>query len=105
MLNQNADSCFSASKEQFTGCWIINKKGFAEPTNYKLDKRPMRQDYPLNYLENGNLSIFKPNILFKTGSRLGGKIAIFEMDNIESLQIDTMDELSLVDKIMRNLNL
>jgi len=105
MLNQNSDSCFSASKEHFTGRWIMNKKGFAEPTNYQLDKRPMRQDYPLHYLENGSLSIFKPNILLKTGCRLGGEIAIFEMDNIESLQIDTKDELALVDEIMRNLNL
>ena len=103
MLKDDSDSCFSACVEHFTGRWKKNKNGYAKPINYQLSNRPMRQDYPEYYLENGNICIFKTHILEKTGNRLGGKITIFPMDNIESLQIDKEQDLILIDTLINNI--
>ena len=102
MLNENADTCFSACIEHFTGRWETDENGDTKPINYELMNRPMRQDYPEYYLENGSICVFKPEILEQTGNRFGRKIAIYPMNPIESLQIDTMEDLRLIDQLMKN---
>ena len=102
MLNENADTCFSACKEHFTGRWEIDEFGYAKPINYEFKNRPMRQDYPEHYLENGSIYVFKPEILKQTGSRFGRQIVIYPMNSIESLQIDDSEDLNLIDQLMKS---
>ncbi len=100
LMSENADTCFSACSEHFTGRWEINHNGYAKPINYKINKRPMRQDYPIQYLENGSICVFKPEILNNTGNRFGKKNVIYLMNAIESLQIDNQADLQLLKKII-----
>lgn len=99
LQKENADSCFSAYREHFVGRWIKGKDS-AIPLNYYPTDRPMRQNYTDRFIENGSIYIFKPWVLEKTGCRLGGKIVIYEMDKIKSLQIDTIEDIKIIKEII-----
>lgn len=100
MLEFGADSCFSACPEHFTGRWRLGSNGMAEPVNFELTKRPRRQDYPLEYLENGSIYIFVPRVLRETGARLGGKIVIYPMTALNSIQIDSVEDQALAEDVI-----
>lgn len=100
LLKNEYDSVFSACREHFTGRWRINRNGFAFPVNFELGNRPMRQDYPLEFLENGSIYVFRPWVLHKTGNRLGGRIGVFEMPALRSFQLDHMEDLSVLEMAM-----
>jgi hypothetical protein len=44
--------------------------------------------------------IFRPWVLQQTGARLGGKIAIYRMDYLHSIQIDDRAELELAARLL-----
>lgn len=96
----NYDSVFSACAEHFTGRWIPNADGYASPLNFDPANRPRRQDRPVEYLENGSIYVFKSRILQTTGARMGGRIGIYPMPPVRSLQIDSPEDLELFDKLM-----
>ena len=100
LVDNNADSCFSAAAEHFTGRWRIGPDACAKPVNFALDNRPMRQNYPIEYLENGSIYVFKPWVLHKNKTRLAGKIAIYPMGWLESLQIDLPEDIELFEQVI-----
>lgn len=55
LKKSQADSCFSTCTEHFTGRWRISDDGIPHPVNFELSNRPRRQDYPIEYLENGSI--------------------------------------------------
>ena len=56
-----------------------------------------------NYIEeNGSIYIFKPEILKKYNTRLGGKIVDFQMDLLSSVQIDYPEDILMVENILKN---
>ena len=100
LVKSKADSCFSAYAEHFMARWSIGESGAAIPLNMELSKRPLRQDVPTQYLENGNIYVLKPWVLYETGDRLGGKIVICPMNLLDSLQIDTLEDIELVEQLL-----
>lgn len=74
------------------------------PNNYYLN-RPMRQEIEEQdfiFLDNGNIYITKKDILLKNKNRLGGKIAIYEIDKFQSLQVDDEQDFELIETICKN---
>lgn len=69
--------------------------------SYDHRNRPRRQDAPVDYVENGSIYIFKPWVLRKHQNRLGGKVAIHPMAEIDSFQIDEPSDLALIENLMR----
>ncbi len=100
LLDSNADSCFSACPEHFTGRWRVSPDGCLKPVNFIPEKRPRRQEYPIEYLENGNIYVFTPRLLRETGSRLGGKIVMYPMNALDFIQIDCVDDLAVAEDIL-----
>jgi N-acylneuraminate cytidylyltransferase len=92
-IGEGADSLFSACRnDKFI--WR-RQEGGPVPLNYDHRARPREQDFPEEYRENGSIYVFRPWVLKTLGNRLGGRIAVYEMDYWGSFQIDTRDDLEL----------
>lgn len=98
LLATGADSCFSGCRSHAL-IWRQNAGG-VEPMNYDYHRRQREQDRPREWVENGSIFVFKPWLLFERDNRLGGKIAVYEMDLWRSFQIDSPEELALCEWIL-----
>ena len=74
--------------------------GRAEAVNYDPDHRPRRQDRPPEYQENGSIYVFKPWVLAERDNRLGGKIALYEMDARSAVDIDDPEDFALCEHLL-----
>ena len=100
LVKSGADSLLSAT-EHDKFIWRRNKKT-VWPLNYNYRKRPREQDFPEEFKENGSIYVFKPWVLIKGKNRLGGKIAIYKMNYWSSLQLDSQEDLKLMEWVMKN---
>ena len=94
------DSVFSAYEERFMGRWQYSKNNTVNPVNYKPDKRPMRQELSREFVENGAIYVMRTDHLKRTGTRFGKKCGIYVMPLERSFQVDTLEDISLIEKII-----
>jgi N-acylneuraminate cytidylyltransferase len=94
-----ADSLFSACENNRL-LWAV-RDGVPESINYDYRKRQREQDMPRQFRENGSIYVFKPSVLREHANRLGGRMAVYEMDYWSSFQIDTPDHVELLDWVLR----
>ena len=90
------DSLFSVYKEHWIPRWSLNIK----PKNWNPKLRPRRQDKEEVYVENGAFYITKRKALLKSKIRYSGKIGYIEMPLYRSFQVDTKDDLQLIEKLL-----
>lgn len=100
VLQHGADSVFSACPEHFTGRWRISEDGTAFPVNFELGCRPMRRDYPVEYLENGSIYVVRPWVIRQTGNRLGGRMVIYKMPVLRSYQVDDLEDFAVLEILL-----
>ncbi len=99
LLEAEADSLFSAcAVHGFV--WRRSGDGLRSLT-YDHEHRPRRQDIGEDLLENGSIYVFKPWVLREHGNRLGGQIAVYEMDPLHSFQVDEPGDLELMERILQ----
>ena len=92
-VEEKADSLLSVSKShQFL--WEERGRA-ARPVNYDYKKRPRRQDFGQQYVENGSIYICKSRILKETRNRLGGKISMYEMEKWQAFEVDDAEDFKL----------
>lgn len=99
---EEADSLLSAC-EIHPFLWKKNQK---TTSYYDYTKRPRRQELKESdkiYEENGSIYITKTTLLVTEKNRLGGRISIFEMSSLESYDIDTEDDFTVVDNLIRSI--
>lgn len=73
---------------------------------YDIDNRPRRQDMSADdipYYEHGSLYLSTPACYLEGGNRLGGRIGLFVMDELEGIDIDTELDFRLAEQTMLNL--
>ena len=92
----NYDSVFSVYKEHWIPEWDLD----GAPHDWDLNNRPMRQDVPETYVENGAFYITTKEALLNSGLRYSGEIGMVEMPKHRSFQIDTLDDLTLIEKLL-----
>jgi YrbI family 3-deoxy-D-manno-octulosonate 8-phosphate phosphatase len=99
LLKDNADSLFSATESR----WLIWRRDGPEVRsfNYDFRNRKRDQEHPDEYRENGSIYVFKPWVLRELNNRLGGGMTIYPMDYWSSFQVDSLEDLALVDWILR----
>lgn len=110
-LNGNHDSLLTVTKFH-NFFWTEESKTYRsldDPIRWKWtpsyipQKRPMRQDLrrqDYRYFENGNLYITHSDILRNTGCRIGENPCIYPISELESIQIDTQEDLRIVNAIL-----
>jgi N-acylneuraminate cytidylyltransferase len=99
LIADDADSLFSAHRDAAFVWQHINGK--LQSITYDYQNRGRSQDRPPQFIENGSLWVFKPWVLRQFGNRLGGRISVYEMDYFCSFDIDTLDQLEIVENILR----
>lgn len=80
--------------------WQWGDAGRAESINYDHRDRQRRQDLQPQFVENGSIYVFRPEMLRKTGNRLGGNIGLFAMDEFSALEIDTPLDFAVAEAIL-----
>jgi CMP-N,N'-diacetyllegionaminic acid synthase len=93
-----ADSLLSACED--AGLLWADSAGGPRSLNYDFRARQREQDMPRQIRENGSIYVFRPQVLREHGNRLGGRIAVYEMDYWSSFQIDTHKHLELIEWIL-----
>jgi N-acylneuraminate cytidylyltransferase len=98
IISSGADSLFSGAEIGDFYIWRKNENQL-ESLNYDYKNRKRRQDFGEQFVENGSIYIFKPEVLFKYNNRLGGKIVISEMESWKSFEIDDLEDLDFCQKL------
>ena len=91
-----ADSLFSGSKFDDFLFWEKSEDNLSS-INYNYKNRGRRQDRLPQFVENGSIYIFKPHVIYKNNNRLGGKISLYEMEFWQTWEIDTKEDIELVE--------
>ena len=103
LKNSDANSLLSVVRSH-KFIWRLSEAGHVAPLNYDPAKRPRRQDWDGELIENGAFYMIKSNDLnVEFGVRLAKKIIHYEMDEKNSLEIDTELDLLMCDTIARAL--
>lgn len=92
----NYDSTFSCLKKHFIPEYTKN----LEPLNFK-GNYPRRQDREEILVDIGAFYVIKRETLLENKFRLGGKIGTVELPLSESFQVDDMEDLKLIEKLMK----
>jgi N-acylneuraminate cytidylyltransferase len=77
------------------GFWWNHGKPLFDPT-----KRPTRQAQGNLYKESGMFYITSRNCFLSSGCRYSGKSEIYPIDKMSSLEVDTKEDLELIELIM-----
>lgn len=93
-IDDEADSLFSAAVLDDFLIWG-NVDGRFVSINYDYKNRGLRQDREKQYVENGSIYVFRPEILRKEKNRLGGNIIIYEMEFWKIHEIDTYEDIEI----------
>ena len=91
------DSILSVTREHWIPRWSMDMN----PIDWEINNRPMRQDKEETFLENGAFYITKRKNLLQSKLRYSGKIGFVEIPLYRSFQIDTLDDLNLINTIIR----
>jgi len=98
-LKNKYDSLFTAMNIADHFIWrFSNKKLIA---NYNFKRRPLRQKIERKYLENGSFYIFNVKKFLKYKNRLFGKIGVYVMEKINSLQLDEPEDIKLFNSLKK----
>jgi N-acylneuraminate cytidylyltransferase len=99
LISEEADSLFSAcTLHGFV--WRRNGHGLAS-FSYDHRARTPRQQAPEDLLENGSIYVTRHDLLRATGNRLGGRIAVYRQDPLDSFQVDEPADLQTVERLLR----
>jgi len=96
LIGEDCDSVFSATKEHWVPRWTADN----QPLNWDIYDRPMRQDMPETYIENGAFWITSKKQLLKSRLRYSGKIKPYCMPIKRSFQVDTFEDLDLMELML-----
>ncbi len=86
--------------------WWQGEQGQAPHADYEVSARPRRQDLSpleLRYRETGSLYITRPWVYEEQNNRIGGRIELFVMDEVEGIDIDTEHDLRLAAHELRRI--
>lgn len=96
---QSLDSLFSATKLNDLTIWNKDRDVWRS-INFDYKNRLPRQNAEVNYVENGSIYICRKDILETYANRLGGNIGIYLMKQWQTWEIDTLEDIELIEFYM-----
>ena len=99
--NKNWDSCFSGAALQDFLIWKYNENNKLVSVNYDYKEQNPRQMRKPDYVENGAIYMFRPEVILKEKNRFGGNIGIFPNHFWQSFEIDDKEDWDLVELIFK----
>ena len=103
MKSENYDSLFSAVEAEDLCLWEKDEDGKLISANYDYSNRKRRQDFHSQYIENGSIYVFKPEILISNQNRLGGEIGISIMEPWKVYEIDNQSDIEICEFYIKKL--
>jgi YrbI family 3-deoxy-D-manno-octulosonate 8-phosphate phosphatase len=100
LIAEDADSLFSACTVH--GFLWHREGGELSSVAYDYRDRRMRQDGPEDLLENGSIYVTRHDLLRASRNRLGGRIAVYRMDVLDSFQVDEPSDLVVMERLLAN---
>ena len=97
--NKKYDSLFTAMSITDHFIWKLKNKKLIANYNYK--RRLLRQKIEPKYLENGSFYIFNAKDFLKYKRRLFGKIGVYVMEKINSLQLDEPEDIQFFNSLKK----
>ncbi len=97
VCTEKYDSSFAAKKLQ-DFLWRDDR-----PFNYELDNIPRTQDLPLLYEETSGFYIYKKEIIKNLNRRIGNSPFIVEVGEIESIDIDELEDFQIADAVYNHI--
>jgi len=94
-VDQKADSLVTAVR-QHRFLWSLNADQTATAKNYDPIKRPRRQDWDGELIENGAFYFFSKANWTKNKCRLGGKTVLYEMEEHTFTELDSLVDWKVV---------
>lgn len=73
---------------------------------YDVDARPRRQELrpeQMHYFENGSLYVTAPHVYRERGNRIGGRVGLFVLDEVEGVDIDTLTDVAAAESMLTRL--
>lgn len=98
VLSGKYDSVFSAFEEHWLPRWTFD--GNARPADWEMYRRPRRQDVEPLWVENGAFYITTKKNLIESKLRYSGRIGIVEMPASMSFQVDTPEDLRIIERLI-----
>ena len=112
-VDRALDQFFSSPVDSLVGVvrqapflWREPAPGAAPAPEYDVDRRPRRQDLSLTqwrYRETGSIYVTRRQIYTQHHNRLGGRIGLFVMDEIEGVDIDSRLDLAIAEGLLAEL--
>lgn len=105
LLNDDIESVVGVSSVH-RYFWSL-ENGFGKPNFYL---RLPRQKMPKQYIENGSIYVTRKSVIMRNDYKLGmgisskGKVKLYEMEDIHSIEIDTVFDLKLLEYVYKQLN-
>ena len=93
------ESVFSAYREH----WLPRWNKCVKPIDWDIKRRPMRQEIDEVFVENGAFYITSRSKLIQSGLRYSGETGIFEMPFSRSFQVDSVDDIKIVEYLLNNI--
>jgi len=90
------DSLFSASTLDDYCIWGEKDEYFTS-INFDYKNRVRRQLREPSYLENGSIFVFRPFVLRHYNNRMGGRIGMYEMPFWKSFELDSPEDIEIVE--------
>ncbi len=102
LISKDFDSLFSASELEDFFIWTYDENKNLTSLNYDFLNRKRRQDVSAQFVENGSIYVFKPQVLFDHNNRLGGKIGMSLMENWKMYEIDSLEDKALCEYYIKS---
>ena len=101
--NNNSESLISCYKEEYINDLVMYRLKTSEelePLNEKHNKGVRRQDHGSIFVRNGSIYLTKTDYLNETHQIISDSPLLFEMKKNDSINIDTLEDLELLRKVL-----